>query len=168
MGMKTPKTTYEVELSSLTVARIRRRNSEEWGETDNAFITKLLDETCTTITVEEFLDQLVDACDPVQIAIYDAFRPFQVVIHPKAEPADELFEDVDAIEVDGEPYVFDLKYDHTAPQATGRTTIYSTTPLTKSLNATDGGGSGYVTIGPVDVQKGVDKVRELVKDQDID
>lgn len=166
--MTPPKTTYEVEMSSQTIERLRRRNSEEWGDTAGSLITKLLNETSTTITVEEFLDKLVDACDPVQIAIDNEFRPLQVVVHPQTEPAEELFEDVDAIEVDGEIYLFDLRYDYSGPQALGRTTVYSTTELTKSLSATDENGPGQVTISPVDVREGVDKARELVKERDHD
>jgi hypothetical protein len=161
--MSSSTSTYDLELSSQTVARLRQRTSNADGDTVDAVLAKMLDETSTTITPEEFLNRVIEDCEPVQISVVDATPDFHFVVNSATEPAPDLFGDVDGIEINGDTHAFSIEYDPYGPQGLGRTTVYA---ASESENGSTGEqDQSDVSVSPMSVAEGTEKLRELTQER---
>lgn len=162
IAMSSSTSTYDVKLNSQTVAQLRQRISNADGDTVDAVLAKMLDETSTTITPEEFLNRVIEDCDPVQISVVDAATDFHIVVNSATKPDPDLFKDVDGIEINGKTHTFSIEYDAYGPKALGRTTVYA---VSESENGSTGEqDQSDVSVSPVSVAEGIEKLRELAQE----
>lgn len=144
--MNEVKQQYDVEIGLETKERLRTRALEGGDDTYEDVILRLLDETKKTISLEKFLERLVEAVDPAQIALHRVYGELSFVIHTPEELDTELVNDVDAVSVDSQTYRFRLEKDPHGPQDVGRITVYAP--------------NGDADIGPVTVEQGVERVKD--------
>ncbi|MEZ3165414.1 hypothetical protein [Halorubrum miltondacostae] len=148
-----------IEFTQATIQQLRQRCDDQ--ESVDDLISNLLDETRNSVTLKEFIDLLGEEVDPVQIALYEDVSSllFTVNATSTGEELEAAVEEIDAVEIDGAQFSFDVKDDPGAPQDLGRLSLYTTVELTE-IN--DGATQDSVK-KPVSREEGVKKVEEWVR-----
>ena len=162
-----------VKLTQTTIQQLRQRYDDQ--DSADELISDLLDETRNSVTLTEFIDLLVDAVDPVQIALYENSDPARGVLYDFSglvfvvntgstkEDLEVAVEGIDAVEVDGTPFSFAVEHDPDGPQDLGRLSLYTTVELTE-LNEK---GIEDRVKPPVSREEGVEKVEACIRNDEV-
>lgn len=123
-------TTKGVELDWQTIVRLEERGQMEGDETFEDVVSRLLNETCVSIPIEEFIERIREDTEAVQIAAQKTRTdPLDIVVNTETELSEDLLKGVHAVEVNGRVHQFRLDVDRYGPQTVGRVTFYAEEPL---------------------------------------